>query len=358
MKIKTLNESSDNVYNKILSEGTLYKRIARYGEFDNGKVIHNDWKKLTDEEAENLAKEASIENPGNVYYVAYDNIMNPSSDLYWQNGQSYNFNEVSPRDLYKEDLSDDIRSNNLQYDNEIDALYAEDGDTLVQFQDRNSLARYPRNPKERNSKFEKQPRVSSKTWGRVWKNGKLVKNTEGSKYEVRQEIADYLDNMNEGIEEYHNVPEYADLIRRLYPLVINYQDDNNGVTFEEAIDEVLSQLQEDDCLILLKGFYNGNVMKNVPSEAWEMIASDLDEYSVHMDDIDESITEARHNYGHEGPFWYLTKHGLGPGMLPKDVKVVDIYEDDDYNTWVALDSVLTTQELNDYEMKEEKPPVK
>ena len=73
---------------------------------------------------------------------------------------------------------------------------------------------------------------------------------------------------------------------------------------------------------------------------------------------DESLTEERGNYGHKGPFWYYSKHGMGPGTLPKDVKVVDWYEDDDYNTWVALDSVLTTQELREYELKEQKPPIK
>lgn len=74
-------------------------------------------------------------------------------------------------------------------------------------------------------------------------------------------------------------------------------------------------------------------------------------------DMDESLTEERGNYGHKGPFWYYSKHGMGPGTLPKDVKVVDWYEDDDYNTWVALDGVLTTQELREYELKEQKPPI-
>lgn len=68
------------------------------------------------------------------------------------------------------------------------------------------------------------------------------------------------------------------------------------------------------------------------------------------------LDEARGNYGHEGPFWYYTKHGIGPGTLPKDVQVVDIYEDDDFGTYVALDSVLTADELQEYELKEQTPP--
>ena len=72
---------------------------------------------------------------------------------------------------------------------------------------------------------------------------------------------------------------------------------------------------------------------------------------------DESLTEERGNYGHKGPFWYYSKHGMGPGTIPKDVNVVDWYEDDNYNTWIALDGVLTTQELREYELKEQKPPI-
>jgi hypothetical protein len=68
---------------------TRKKRIARIGEFDNGRVFHGDWKEMTDEEAESKAKEASQQNPGEVFYVQYDDIMNPSSDIYWVNGADY-----------------------------------------------------------------------------------------------------------------------------------------------------------------------------------------------------------------------------------------------------------------------------
>lgn len=77
-----------------------------------------------------------------------------------------------------------------------------------------------------------------------------------------------------------------------------------------------------------------------------------DEY--YEEDYTPKVT--RGNYGHEGPFWYYTKHGIGPGTLPKDVNVVDVYEDDDFGTWVALDSVLTSDELQEYELKEQTPP--
>lgn len=81
-----------------------------------------------------------------------------------------------------------------------------------------------------------------------------------------------------------------------------------------------------------------------------------DNHDNAFDDV-KVIDEARSNYGgKKGPFWYYTKHGIGPGTLPKDVQVVDIYEDDDFGTYVALDSILTTDELQQYEMKEQNPP--
>ena len=43
-------------------------------------------------------------------------------------------------------------------------------------------------------------------------------------------------------------------------------------------------------------------------------------------------------------YWYYTKHGLGPGMMPNDVQILDWYEDDHWNTWFKVDKLLTTQE--------------
>lgn len=81
------------IHDKAINEGTNYKRIARYGEFDNGYILH-DFKKMTSDEAERQAKQASIKNPNDIYYVAYDDIMNSSSDLRWINGKSYNYSQV------------------------------------------------------------------------------------------------------------------------------------------------------------------------------------------------------------------------------------------------------------------------
>ena len=63
------------------------KRITYDGEFDNGHVIHDDWKEIPAFDAELWAKEKSLENPDREYWVKYDDIMIGSSDLQWKNGK-------------------------------------------------------------------------------------------------------------------------------------------------------------------------------------------------------------------------------------------------------------------------------
>ena len=73
---------------RYIRSSTSFKRIARVDEFDNGRVLHS-WQEMTDDEAEELAKQASLKYPGKIFYVQYDDIMNPSSDIKWVNGQPY-----------------------------------------------------------------------------------------------------------------------------------------------------------------------------------------------------------------------------------------------------------------------------
>ena len=49
-------------------------------------------------------------------------------------------------------------------------------------------------------------------------------------------------------------------------------------------------------------------------------------------------------------FWYVTKHGLGPGMIPKDVRLIDVVEPDIYTTYVRLSRPLDHSEELRYEL--------
>ena len=82
---------------RIYKEETKFKRISSYKEFDNGHVLHNDWKEMSSGDAENIAKQKSIDDPDNIYYVAYDDVMDSSSNLRWINGKSYDYSQVQIR---------------------------------------------------------------------------------------------------------------------------------------------------------------------------------------------------------------------------------------------------------------------
>lgn len=92
--IKREHKTRDIFKVRHITESTMYKRISNYGEFDNGNVIHTDWSKLSDEAAEELAKQKSIEHPDQIFYVQYDDVMEPCSDLRWVNGKSYNWSDI------------------------------------------------------------------------------------------------------------------------------------------------------------------------------------------------------------------------------------------------------------------------
>lgn len=79
-----------------VTAGTKYKRISHHNEFDNGHVLHN-WSEMSDEEAEQLACQKSIEDPKDIYFVEYDDIMNPRSDTSWWNGQAYDSSQIAYR---------------------------------------------------------------------------------------------------------------------------------------------------------------------------------------------------------------------------------------------------------------------
>lgn len=82
---------------KIYKEETKFKRVSSYKEFDNGHVLHSDWKEMSSKDAENIAKQKSIDDPDNIYYVVYDDVIDSSSDLRWINGKSYNYSQVQMR---------------------------------------------------------------------------------------------------------------------------------------------------------------------------------------------------------------------------------------------------------------------
>lgn len=86
--------SKGDIMKRLILSNTKSCRIAKVNEFDNGRVFHN-WDKISSDRAEALAAQASIDDPNNIYYVAYDDVMNPSSDIFWVKGESFdNYSEA------------------------------------------------------------------------------------------------------------------------------------------------------------------------------------------------------------------------------------------------------------------------
>ena len=50
------------------------------------------------------------------------------------------------------------------------------------------------------------------------------------------------------------------------------------------------------------------------------------------------------------PYWYIFKHGIGPGTIPDDVKVGKVKDLDNYYSIVWLDRPLSTDELEYYDI--------
>ena len=78
------------------------------------------------------------------------------------------------------------------------------------------------------------------------------------------------------------------------------------------------------------------------------------------------MKDAPARYSDEVPYekrkyWYFTTHGVGPGAIPKDLKVLEIRKgQNDKGTWgeyVCLDGILNTDELSTFDMRELKPPM-
>ena len=91
IEMSTFSDKNDVTSSTIKAsyDGKFTCRIDHYGAFDNGRVLHNDWRKMSNEEAELLAKQYSENDPEGIYYVHYDNIMDPASDYVWYQGELY-----------------------------------------------------------------------------------------------------------------------------------------------------------------------------------------------------------------------------------------------------------------------------
>ena len=173
-----------NKTHKKLTEGTAYKRIARYNEFDNGYVIHNDWKKISDEEAEELAKQASIEDPTDVYYVQFDDIMNSSNDNRWYKGELYTVDEI--RDKLRKEKEALWKKAQQEKDSETKSDIKEVD--LNTYKDKDEAAYYRNKELYSNSGLERHKKAMEKAKKACEDKGIKLYKDHNEKYEIENKV--------------------------------------------------------------------------------------------------------------------------------------------------------------------------
>ncbi len=150
---------------------------------------------------------------------------------------------------------------------------------------------------------------------------------------------------------------------------LNEDDFNDGFHIvEKTWNEVCNKLK--DMGYVVDSAYS----VNLPAEKFAIAYKDNDinqayriPFSVYHDgDIEvlekyirkERLTEDKlkldTSYAQDG-YWFFGKHGLGPGLIPKDCEVLE-WIDVDNGTYFRLNRFLTTSELREYEIKEQTPP--
>lgn len=134
-------------------------------------------------------------------------------------------------DVLAEGLADRIRKNDLDYDRSIDAWEASEGDTSIQLQDRELHTHELRTGTNQWGKSyvtgsrNTHPKVSTSTWGRVWKDGELTRQFKGSKYQVRADMAKYLDDEKQATSRVDSMNEGTDYVTR-YRMEYWFNDDD------------------------------------------------------------------------------------------------------------------------------------
>ena len=200
MKIQKLNESVRRQVRKPLREDLTIIRETDLTDFDFWSGAVDRARCLTDDELRTIANYLCELYPEGMSDTAINDFFWFEEDTIaeWLGYDS--FDEIYNRDDMDESLSDRIRKGNLDYNGYNDSHYAEENGVHVQFQDRETHTDEFKTAKNQwgrsyvAGKINRQPKVASNTHGRIWKDGVFDKSFEGPKYQVRADVAKYLDN--------------------------------------------------------------------------------------------------------------------------------------------------------------------
>lgn len=399
-----------------ITEGTMYKRISNYDEFDNGNVIHSDWSKLSAEAAEDLAKQKSIEHPDQIFYVQYDDVMEPCSDLRWVNGKSYNWSDikfiegkpviisvneaissVEPISPFKRgvrttscltkdrkwDVAVDEAGNILarsrhgkpQYfkgtiDDKVNDFPCTDEDNIIlaareQFKLNFNITadnvpdNYKTNDlKEAVSKI-KITNVSSKDpiYDTAQTGISIFATVNGKKFEFM-----FYGNHGKEIVDGVDCDEVKFNNRHHERLFVTGGTARSyPLEIPEKIMKADPKPNQKDFSFTGTQYKNKSILTYFKTKLTDLLTNHTEFFAPWFlreiglnEAAEESLQEAFEKAG--GPFWYFTKHGVQPGSVPKDIQILDIIDcANGSGTYFKSNKVLTAKELNDFEIVEKKP---
>lgn len=204
--------------------------------------------------------------------------------------------------------------------------------------------------------------------------------TDASKFDSAKEIIDYYKKwFGSTDDDFEVIDEGYELLSGTK--VKAFRDYNKAKAFAEK--NGLKEAEYGDAYGISYCYWNKSGDRNDDEEviAWYKFSDgksvalsddEADRYEdrleIKFDDLDESLKEAetktikRYSDVREPhAYWYFTTHGIGPGAQPKDLHVLATIDGQNEKgtkgTFVALDGVLNTSELKQFDMKEMQPKV-
>ena len=255
------------------------KRVSSYGEFDNGYVFH-DWKKMTFAEAEEEARKASIKDPDNIYYVAYDDVMNPSSDYVWIDGKQFDSLKVTLRGGKPYIKNDDI--NESTKNNLVDDLYGSHYKRIPYGVDGYNLYRY----------------IEKDDTGKIVKGYWAAEDEDGNRFRITYAQARGEEPIsNSGIKKLSK-----ELGKKLLPNKMN--EASYGGAYDIEDDQYFTREDAD---------YLAETVENVLVDSYEMPVKDV------FVEIDKQTAEVTVILDDEAEYTASTKIDMRKIKLPRDI---------------------------------------
>ena len=186
-------DGGDYVYMSNLTYDGFYDISDRFKSYNS---VEKFWEDFVAEYADQLEeyRNGEDEEYGEEDDTEYDDEGEDYSESFHRQINSVKINPKNDHRI-RESLANRLVTGDLDYNPEIDSLGAEENGVTIDIQDRESHTHEKRGPRRWAS-----PRVTSNSWGRIWKDGECEQFT-GSKNEVRSKMLKRLRDMDEDFDD-------------------------------------------------------------------------------------------------------------------------------------------------------------